>query len=240
MDKDLENILKKANKSDKPEVKEEPVKVFPPNEPYDHLVFTKLVPFSGFSKLVFLFIIPSALCVGFLFPAFKFEAVMSLIIYFGLVIIYCVVNYFRYQFIFKGWEERLPFKLIGWHEMIRTKKMFCDLCWNDTRLTIEHEGNDQEIKELIQASLKLYCKNTKKAFYDQDYGESSPRSRQDWKVTSYNTAEGSANPEVMRYMKQLFEKELSTIANKTGKIRSVKIELLSSEFQIKIYISVNN
>lgn len=239
MDKDLEKILKKANKGEKPEkeTKPEPEKVFPPSEPYDYLVFTKLTRFSGFNKIVFLIIIPTALCVGFLYPTFRNVTIASLIIYFGLILFYHLINLIRYQFFFKGWEEKLPFKLIGWHEMIRTKKMFCDLCWNDAQLTIEHTGNDPEIKELIQAALKLYCKNTTKAFYTEDFSESRSRSRKDWKIVSYNTAEGSTNPEVMMYMKQLFEKELQIIATKTGKITAVKTEITSPEFVIKIYVN---
>ncbi len=238
MDKDLENILKKANKGNKPEEKEEPKKVFPPNGPYDHLVFTQLVPFSGFNKILFLLILPTAMCVGFFFPGFRFATVLSLITYAGLLVIYNIINYFRFQS-FKGWEERLPFKLIGWREMIHKKKMFCDLCWTDTRITIEHEEGDPVIKELIQAALTLYCKQTEKAFYDEDFGGAT-RSRNYWKIISYNTAEGSASPEVMRYMKQLFEKELRIIAEKTGKIQSVKIELLSEEFQIKIRVNTGD
>lgn len=236
MDKDLENILKKANKDKKPEGERPPVqKIFPPNEPYDHLVFTKLVAFTGFNKLIFLLMIPTAMCVGFFFSDLRWETVLSLLIYAALIIIYLVMNFFRFR-AFIGWEERLPFKLIGWREMIHTKKMFCDLCWNHTRLTIEHEGSDPIIKELIQAALKLYCKETESAFYDEDF-VGSTGSRRDWQIISYNTAEGSANPEVMRYMKNLFEKELRIIAEKTGKIKSVKIELLSGEFQVNIRVS---
>ncbi len=36
----------------------------------------------------------------------------------------------------------------------------------------------------------------------------------------------------MRYMKDLFEKELATIARKTSKIKAVNIELLSEEFEV--------
>ncbi len=238
MDKDLENILKKANKGDKPQEKQEPIKVFPPNGPYDYLVFTKLVPFSGFNKTIFLFILPSALCIGFFFKDLRFATVLILLIYAGLLVAYNIMNFFRFQN-FKGWEERLPFKLIGWREMIHKKKMFCDLCWTDTRITIEHEDGDPVIKELIQAALKLYCKKTESAFYDEDFGGAT-RSRHYWEIKSYNTAEGSTSPEVMRYMKQLFEKELRIIAEKTGKIKSVKIELLSEEFQIKIRVNTGD
>jgi hypothetical protein len=238
MDKDLENILKKANKDVKAEEKVEPIKVFPPNGPYDYLVFTKLVPFSGFNKTIFLFILPAALCFGFFFAEFRFATILILLIYAGLLVAYNIMNFFRFQ-AFKGWEEKLPFKLIGWREMIHKKKMFCDLCWNDTRITIEHEDGDPVIKELIQAALKLYCKKTELAFYDEDFGMGK-RSRNYWKIISYNTAEGSASPEVMRYMKQLFEKELRIIAEKTGKIKSVKIELLSEEFQIKIRVNTGD
>ncbi len=66
MDKKLKNILKKANKLTEPEKeKEVSVKVF--SQPYDYLVFTKLVAFSKFNKIIFLFLIPIALCVGFFF-----------------------------------------------------------------------------------------------------------------------------------------------------------------------------
>ena len=237
MDKELKNILKKANKLTEPEKeKEVPVKVFAPSEPYDYLVFTKLVAFSGFNKLIFLFLVPTAFCVGFLLPRLKTQTIYSLLIYGGVILIYNAINVLRYQFKFKGWKEKLPFAVNGWDEMIRSKKMFCDLCWNDTRITVEQERDDAEVKQLIEAALTLFCKRTETAFYTKRMGSTSKKHRQDWKIAGSNRAEGSANPKVMRYMKNLFEEELSTIAKKTGKLKSVKVEVLSEEFEVQIEI----
>jgi len=191
------------------------MKVFAPSEPYDYLVFTKLVAFSGFNKLIFLFLVSTAFCVGFLLPGFKTLTIYSLLIYGGVLLIYNAINILRYH-LFKGWKEKLSFAINGWDEMIRSKKMFCDLCWNDTRITLEQDGIDVEVKQLIEAALTLFCKRTETAFYTKKMGSTSKKHRQDWKIAGSNCAEGSANPKVMGYMKNLFEKELSTIAKKTG------------------------
>ncbi len=235
MDKELSDILKKANKDNKVEEQVPPTKIFPPNEPYDYLVFTQLTRFSGFQKLIFLIIIPAGISTLFFFDNMSATALMCLSIYGTLLFLYLVINYFRFQK-FKGWQERLPFALIGFSEMIRTKKMFCDLCWNHTRITIEQSSNDADIKQVIEAALKLFCKRTINAFYTEKMGYSSKIARNDWKLTSSLSAEGSASPEVMRYMKDLFEKELSLIAKKTGAIKCVKVELYSEEFEVKIHI----
>src|SRR5687767_8143583 len=98
MDKELENILKKANKGNKSEGERSPVqKTFPPNEPYDHLVFTKLVAFTGFNKLVFLFMIPTAMCIGFFFKDLRFDTILGLLIYAGIILIYSIINFFRFR-----------------------------------------------------------------------------------------------------------------------------------------------
>ena len=236
MDKDLEKILKKANDLNAPEQKSEnPSKTFPPNDRYDHLVFTKLCAFSGFSWIPFLILIPSAMCVGFFIFGFSATMLYVFLGYFSLMAVYLLVNYFRY-IAFIGWQEKLPFALEGWEEMIRTKKMFCDLCWNDTRLEVSTEGEDSAVKQLTEAALSLFCDRSKKAFYTAKMFGAGKRSRQDWKMVSPVSAEGSASPQVMRYMKDLFENELSVIARKTGKIKAVKVTLLSGEFEVKIHI----
>ncbi len=233
MDKDLQNILKKANKDQKPERVVEP-KIFPRSEPYDYLVFTKLTRFSGYQKAVFFIILPGGISTLYFFKDMLSVASLCLGIYASLLLVYTIINYFRFQN-FKGWQERLPFKLQGFTEMIHAKKMFCDLCWNDTRITIETTGGD-EVKQVIEAALKIFSERSKMAFYTQYAFDTGKRSRKDWKLTSTTTAEGSANPEVMRYMKELFERELSTIAVKTNAISKVNVEILSDEFQIKIQI----
>ncbi|MDZ4664821.1 MAG: hypothetical protein SGJ15_08100 [Bacteroidota bacterium] len=235
MDKELSDILKKANKDNKEEEQAPPPKVFPPNEPYDYLVFTQLTRFSGFQKLIFLIIIPGGISTLFFFENMSATAVMCLSIYGGLLLLYLIINFLRFKK-FNGWQERLPFVLNGFSEMIRTKKMFCDLCWNHTKITVEQNGNDMEIQKVIEAALKLFCKRSEMAFYTQKTGSSSKRSRNDWKFTSALCVEGSANPEVMRYMKDLFEKEFTVIAKKTNAIKSVKIELFSEEFEVRIQI----
>src|SRR5688572_26600550 len=110
MDKDLDKILRRAKKGD-PETPrtEGPVKAFPKNKPYDHLVFTQLVRLTGFHPILFLFIFPTALCVGFLFDGFVRETIYSLVIYGGLILFYLLINQVRYHFVFKGWKEKLPF-----------------------------------------------------------------------------------------------------------------------------------
>ncbi len=235
MDKELSDILKKANKDNKEQEQAAPPKIFPPSEPYDYLVFTQLTRFSGFQKLIFLIIIPGGISTLFFFDNMSTTALMCLSIYGALLLVYILINYFRFQK-FKGWQERLPFALIGFTEMIRTKKMFCDLCWNHTRINVEQTKSDPEIEQVIEAALKLFCKRSEMAFYTQKIGSTSKHYRNDWKLTSRLSAEGSANPEVMRYMKDLFEKEFTIIAKKTSAIKSVKVELFSEEFEVRIQI----
>ena len=233
MDKDLQKILDKANNEKKPE-KVETFKKFPPSKPYDYLVFTKLTRFSGYQKLVFFVILPGGISTLFFFKDMASMAIACLVIYGVLLLTYTLINYFRFLK-FKGWQERLPFSLEGFSEMIRSKKMFCDLCWNDTKITVEtNEGN--ETVQVIEAALKIFVKRTEMAFYTRDAFDGGSRSRRDWKLTSATSVEGSANPEVMRYMKDLFEGELTTIARKTNAISKVNVELLSSEFEVKIQI----
>jgi len=239
LDKDFEKILSKAKRGEATPKTEAPLKVFPKNTPYDHLVFTKLVRFSGFNKFIFLILFPLVICIGFLFPDYLFVTIYTLIIYAGIIVLYALINWMRYR-TFNGWQERLPFKLNGWNEMIHDKKIFCDLCWNHTRIEVETIDSSQEISELIQAALTILSKKSQRAFYNRKTGSTSKHNRQDWKVISSCVAEGSANPKVMSYMKNVFEKELSIIAKKTGKIKSVNVSLLSEEFQIEIEISTGN
>jgi hypothetical protein len=237
MDKDLEKILERSKRNDpKPEATKAPEKVFPKNGPYDYLVFTKLVPWAGFQKVIFLLIIPAMISVGFLFEEMRQIVLYIMFGYAALVSLSLGINFLRYRFAFIGWQERLPFELKGWNEIIHTKKMFCDLCWNHARIEVVLKESSGQLEELVQASLKLFANRSKKAFYERDMGAFAKHHRQDWKITSPTIAEGSANPEVMRYMKNLFQNELSTIATKTGMIDAVHVTLTSEEFQIKIHI----
>ena len=241
MDKSLQHILNKANKQKAPSPKESTPKVFTPNEPYDYVVFTKLVFMSGFSRIIFLVILPVTLCAGFFSKNYHYETTIALLSYAGCVLLYTAVNYVRYQYVFKGWKEKLLFPLRGWDELIRSKKMFCDLCWNDIEIHITPEPHsDPLIRELIEASLLLFCKRTIKAFYTRRLGSESKRNRQDWKLTSPLSATGSANPMVMRYMKNLFEKELSVIASKINARFYVTIVNASEEFEIPIEVNRGN
>jgi len=237
MDSDLQKILDKSKKLDP--VIEIPAKKShrqKSSQPYDYLVFTKLVKFSGFHKIMFFIVFPATLCVGFLFPGYSQTVVLTLLIYGTLLVVYALINFLRYRFIFIGWKERLRFGLTGWDEMIRTKKMYCDLCWNNVKISIRLKTEEPEIFKLIEASLKIFCKKTELAFYDEKFDSHGTKSRNSWKLTSRNTAEGSANPEVMKYMKNLFQSELNTIAAKTGQIENVVVEITSEEFEIPIEI----
>jgi hypothetical protein len=237
MDKDLEKILERSKKNDpKPEPPKGPEKVFPKYGPYDYLVFTKLVRFAGFQKFIFLLVLPAMISVGFLFEEMRLIVIYVLIGYAAVVLIYLAVNFLRYRFVFKGWQERLPFELKGWSEMIHEKKMFCDLCWNHTRIEVILNESTPELNELVAASLKLFSKQSQHAYYERDMGKPSTSHRNDWKLISSTIAEGSASPDVMRCMKNLFQNELSTIAKKTGKIKSVEVTLLSKEFEVAIVI----
>lgn len=234
MDKDLQNILNKANKDKKDEVHIPLKKAHIPSEPYDYLVFTKLMQFTGFQKAVFFIIIPGGISTLFFLNG-KAWAILCLGIYTGLLLLYVLINYVRFQK-FRGWQERLPFILDGFKEMIGAKRMFCDLCWNDTQITVNKNGNDDEINKVIEASLKLFCERCEMAFYEKKMESKSERYRKHWVVTSALSAQGSANTEVMRYMKDLFEREFTMIAKKTNAITSVKVELLSEEFEVSIEI----
>lgn len=239
MDKDLAKILERSKQNEpKPEPQKKPEKVFPKNGPYDYLVFTKLVRFAGFQKFIFLLVLPAMISVGFIFEEMRLLVIYVLIGYAALVLIYLAVNFLRYRFVFIGWQERLPFELKGWNEMIHEKKMFCDLCWNHARIEVNlKNGAGSEIEELVKASLSIFSKQSEKAFYDRDLFKTSKLSRNYWKLTSSKVAEGSANPDVMRHMKNLFQNELTTIAQKTGQIESVQVTLLSEEFEVAIYIN---
>ncbi|MBK6526725.1 MAG: hypothetical protein IPG07_14960 [Crocinitomicaceae bacterium] len=159
-----------------------------------------------------------------------------MLIYSAVMVLYLTFNFLRYRFVFMGWQERLPFQLKGWNEMIHEKKMFCDLCWNHARIEVILNESTPDLEELVAASLKLFSKQTKKAYYEQDIGRPSTLHRNDWKLISSTVAEGSASPQVMRYMKDLFQNELSRIAKKTGKIKGVEVILLSKEFEVAIVI----
>jgi uncharacterized membrane protein len=137
MDKDLQHILSKANKRKATPPEENEPKLFPINEPYDYVVFTKLVFMGNFYPLIFLFVIPAILCVGFFITTLS-NTIVVLILYSICTMLYYATTFIRYQYLFKGWKEKLPFTLNGWDELIRSKKMFCDLCWNDVKFTSRH------------------------------------------------------------------------------------------------------
>lgn len=80
MDKDLQNIINKANLNEKPKPEVKPYKSFKRNEPYDYLVFTKLTRLSGYKKLIFLFGIPATLSAGFSFKEFENTVVLTLLV----------------------------------------------------------------------------------------------------------------------------------------------------------------
>jgi hypothetical protein len=45
-------------------------------------------------------------------------------------------NRIRYRF-YKKWQEKLPYSLAGWVELVRAKAMHADLCWTDLAITVE-------------------------------------------------------------------------------------------------------
>jgi hypothetical protein len=57
-----------------------------------------------------------------------------------------------------GWQERLPFELKGWNEMIHEKKMFCDLCWNHTRIEVILNESTPELERARCRILKTFFK----------------------------------------------------------------------------------
>jgi hypothetical protein len=240
MDKDLQHVLDKANKHKANRPKENEPELFSINEPYDYVVFTKLVFMGSLYPVIFLVVIPAILCVGFFITTLS-NAITILILYSVCIALYYAFTFIRYHYLFKGWKEKLPFTLNGWDELIRSKKMFCDLCWNDVEIYVTPHSSATPINyELIEASLLLFCNQSKKAFYTKKAGSQSTRNRQDWKVTSSLSAAGSANPQVMRYMKNLFEKDLSVIALKTNSQFVVTVVNVSEEFEVMVEINRGN
>lgn len=70
--------------------------------------------------------------------------------------------------------------------------------------------------------------------------QNQKKNRKDWKLISATSCEGSANPEVPRYFKNLLEKEITTIQLQTQAIKEVQISLVSEEFEIPIEINKGN
>ncbi len=240
MNPDLENILKKAGKFTKTERKfSETSKNFAPSLPYDYLVFTKLVRFAEFNTFL-LILIPIFLACGFFFQGYFMEVLFSMIIYSVSLILFKIVNSIRYQIQFIGWQQRLLFSLTGFDEIIRSKKMFCDLCWNDAEIKIILKENSVELEKYLEAALLIFCNQTKKAFYVKKAGSESKTNRKDWKLISTTSCEGSANPEVLRFFKNLLEKELTTIQLQTQAIKEVQISIVSKEFEVPIEINRGN
>lgn len=210
-----------------------------PSAPYDRLVFRKLVAFSGLHPILALVLLPAVICCGFFVAEWQAATAWFLGGYAFLLMLYAGANRLRYQYRFVGWQERLPFQLTGWNELIHQKKMYCDLCWTDLRIEIFTSADSPELTALTKAALTIFLKKSRKAFYTARAG-TSDRYREDWKVLSPTLATGSANPEVMRYLKNLLEGELATIARKTGQLSEVRIHTASEEFEVKIEISTGN
>jgi hypothetical protein len=114
--------------------------------------------------------------------------------------------------------------------------MFCDLCWNHIAIQVNCKQKDYNTDKLIDAAITIFCEKSKKAYYTQKIGSTSAQTRKNWQLISSCRMEGSANPQVMRYLKNLFENDFTTIAIETGSIKSVSIEIQSNEFEIEIEV----
>lgn len=228
---DEQRFLKK-NKDREKENKEVPL--FTPSDPDSFEVFKKVCPGTGL--FVFEPIAWIALCI--IFFSLLYTSLPLLPIVFGIVvflqILQIILNQLRYRIFFKGWYKRLPYTLYGWEEMIHSKRMYADLCWTDINITVETDEKSHEYLQYIKASLLLFCKRAGKAFYSRKTGSNDYRKT--WSITTDTSAQGSANTEVMRYMKKLFDHDLAIMAKNKHCISSARIHLVSQEYEVPIEI----
>lgn len=158
----------------------------------------------------------------------------------ALLVLQGMLNNIRYHFFFKGWRKKLPFVLTGWDELIKSKKMYCDLCWTDVTVTVipkEHalqNRNTAEETKWIEAAMALLARRVQKAFYQAEVGTSDKRKK--WESRRLS-ASGSANPDVLKALKTTCQKELAYIGKKHQTISEVQISLDSEEYEVPIEIT---
>lgn len=236
----LENFrLKMAmkNQREKPAKKESKGKMrdFDPSkqDPEGYEVYKKITAGAGwfiFYPVVFVGLLVIVPTIAILKSEWLVWLALAII---TLLVIQGMLNIIRYRFFFKGWRKRLPFVLTGWDELIKSKKMYCDLCWTDVTVTVVLNQNKHEEAQWVRAALGILAKNAGKAFYDAESGFSDQRKK--WEVEGLS-ASGSANPDVMKAMKKLCQEELTYINKKYSAIEEVRITINSQEYEIPIEI----
>jgi len=214
------------------EVEETPLA---PSDPDGYEVFKKVFPGTGlliFEPVVWIALIVLFFIVLYLHPLFLPIAIGIL---FLLQVSQIALNRLRYRFFFKGWHRRLPYTLSGWEELVRSKRMYADLCWTDCEIIVESGEMSDECLSYVKAAILLYCKKANGEFYTRESG--FPRDyRKEWSITTGSSAAGSANTGVMRRMKKLFGRDLAIIARKRRCISAVRIQIKSEEYEVPIEI----
>lgn len=206
------------------------------SDPDSYAVFKKIAPGTTVLSSP-LFILIAAIAVIFLL-FYRWQ--LGLALFPGIALLYIVqtsVNRIRFRFFYTGWQKRLPFRLQGWDSLLRQKKLYCDLCWNDVKLEIElNESmrNNAELTGLIESALSIFLKKANRAFYDAEMGTADRRKK--WTLAGKTSVTGSANPEVLGRIRAVCLRELKYIAASTGGIVAVRLTATSAEYEVAIEI----
>lgn len=206
-----------------------------PSDPDGYEVFKKVCPGTGL--LVFEPVAWIALIVVFFIVLYLHALFLPIVI--GILLLLQVsqiaLNRLRYRFFFKGWHRRLPYPLYGWEELVRSKRMYADLCWTDCEIIAESGETSDECLNFVKAALLLYCKKANSEFYERKSGFPQDY-RKEWSIDTGSSAAGSANTGVMRRMKGLLGRDLAMIARKSRCISAVRILIKSEEYEVPIEI----
>lgn len=221
----------KASKSQKPQNTKQSQDTIE-LDPYRYEVFKKVCAGTG----LFIFypsVFVSLLIVIPVIVILKWEWIIWAVILIAVLLVLQIsINLIRFLRYFKKWDKKLPYRLKGWTELIKSKKMYCDLCWTDVTVTVIPKAAGDEAK-WIEAALAILAKRANKAFYQAEIGASDKRKK--WEFNKLS-ASGSANPDVLKALKKTCQKELAFINRDHTVTSQVQISINSEEYQVPIEI----
>lgn len=123
---------------------------------------------------------------------------------------------------FTSWRSRLPFKLVGWPELVDYPGFGDEQLWRHCTLEILLSPPPRDVVDAYESALVIFADKARACYFAAEGDQ-----RRGWTASGL-TAGGSANRHVARKIKQLCEGNLARLQRKYGCVKQV---LISTEQQ---------
>jgi hypothetical protein len=158
------------------------------------------------------------------------DLITKYIIYAAIIgIVFIILFSFIHFIYYRNWRNRLPFKLIGWAELVSIRR-FNKSVWRNATIKIQlnETANDEQRKVYI-AALTLFCHRANKKYYSTDFSDA----RNTWKVKGLQ-ASGSINNIIAFRLYSFCKNTLTKLQLERAALNFMIIEVDKRSFSVSI------